>query len=601
MDDVQRQAGGPADRAEADLWVSPAALRAWCLDDPLLDWLNRFGRERGFIPDHERPGYDPELDFSRWITEKGLAFEAAVIDLLGRRATVKQIAAPGAAEVSSPERAAETLAAMGEGVPVISQAVLHDHVRKTFGAVDLLVRSDILAALFPAVADDELCRPATALGCPWHYRAIDIKYTTLPLDQEGYVQAAAKTGYVAQAWLYNQMLGALQGYRPPAAYLLGRGWVAGSGRLARRTAHCLDRPGKVGGERLVRGEPLEQLIERGLAWVRRLRRQGTAWDVHPPTVPELRPNLKNRRAQPWTHAVRELAYELGDITCVWGAGVSRRSFALAAGIESWRDARCSSATLGMDGADAPRVDAILAVNREADGPPVRPARVRAEEEHWRVPPPLEFYVDFETVNALDDDFQALPEVNATALIFMVGCGYLEAGEWRYRSFLARRLDVAAEAEMLNAWFAFMAEVRDRLAPGTTPPVIHWSPAETASLETAYNSARSRHPEAAWPDVAWFDFLKRVIKAEPVVVRGAMAFGLKAMAKALRAHGCIETEWGEGPVDGLGAMVAAWRADAWAKEKGRTLAEAPGMAEVIAYNETDCKVMMEVVRYLREHH
>ena len=109
----------------------------------------------------------------------------------------------------------------------------------------------------------------------------------------------------------------------------------------------------------------------------------------------------------------------------------------------------------------------------------------------------------------------------------------------------------------------MREVRDRLAPGSEPLVFHWSHAETSSFVTAYNAAIQRHPDRAknWMTLRWFDFLKQVIKEEPVVVRGALSFGLKAIAQAMRNLGLIETKWESGPVDGLGAMVGAlWCAD-----------------------------------------
>jgi hypothetical protein len=87
----------------------------------------------------------------------------------------------------------------------------------------------------------------------------------------------------------------------------------------------------------------------------------------------------------------------------------------------------------------------------------------------------------------------------------------------------------------------------------------------------------------------------------VVVRGAFGFGLKAVAKALHGHGLIETRWDDGPMDGLGAMVGAWWCAEEAQTAGIALADVPLMGEIARYNEVDCRVVMEIVRYLREHH
>ena len=135
-------------------------------------------------------------------------------------------------------------------------------------------------------------------------------------------------------------------------------------------------------------------------------------------------------------------------------------------------------------------------------------------------------------------------------------------------------------------------------PGGSPLVIHWSGAEPINFETAYNSARERHPDRAWTSPRWFDVLKRVFHAEPVVVRGAFGFGLKEIARALQGHCLIGTLWEDSSLDGLGAMTGAW----WSYEEGRgsgVLFERVDLMRVIVrYNEVDCQVLMEVMQFLR---
>jgi len=96
-------------------------------------------------------------------------------------------------------------------------------------------------------------------------------------------------------------------------------------------------------------------------------------------------------------------------------------------------------------------------------------------------------------------------------------------------------------------------------------------------------------------------LKEVIKEEPVVVRGALAFGLKAIAQAMHKLGFIETKWESGPVDGLGAMVGACWCASEATRTSVSLGQIDLMRGIQDYNEVDCKVMMEIVRYLRQNH
>lgn len=79
----------------------------------------------------------------------------------------------------------------------------------------------------------------------------------------------------------------------------------------------------------------------------------------------------------------------------------------------------------------------------------------------------------------------------------------------------------------------------------------------------------------------------------------MGFGLKAVAQAMHSHGLIETRWTDGPTDGLGAMVGAWYCLDAAAEAGCSLVEVDLMQDIQRYNEVDCKVMMEIVRHLRQ--
>ena len=212
-------------------------------------------------------------------------------------------------------------------------------------------------------------------------------------------------------------------------------------------------------------------------------------------------------------------------------------------------------------------------------------------------------MDFEFCSDLNDDFSKLPEKGGQPLIFMIGCGHMENEEWQFKSLVTENLSAGKEFGIIQEWVDHMRSVRDRLDPNNAiPRIFHWANAEPTVLDNAYNSARVRHQEHAdWPELGWYDFLKKVMQEEPVVVRDALGFGLKAVANALHSHGLIETNWADSPIDGLGAMIGAWRCEEEAREQGVPMSQFPLMKEVASYNEVDCKVMMEIVRYLRKNH
>ena len=594
----------PETDAHWDEWVSASQTRNHALGHPLIDWLDRHGEAHGFT----RDAVDERTDFGAFIMGKGLEFERVVVAHLRGLTDVRVILPEGASrsERRDPAAAEATFAALAEGVPIVFQGVLRDAETRTWGAPDLLVRSDVLADLFPdSLSANEAATPAPDLGIgARHYRVVDVKYSTLGLAAGGELgNSGSAPAYKVQTFLYNRALGRLQGYLPPESFLLGRGWTQTRRGETTRGDASMDRLAPVadGYASYVGGRLADQAAD-AVDWLRRMRREGHGWQALPePSVEELRPNGKADPG-PWKSAVGRILAEGEDLSRLWQAGPARRRKAHALGVTRWTDPRLTPEALGMSGAMAEKLRAQLEVNLDRAGPPVRPARVAAAREEW-LDPPLEFYVDFETVGDLDDDFARFPERGGQPLIFMVGCGHVEAGEWKFECFIADRLDEPSEARAIDDWFAHMAAVRARLAPGSRAMVVHWSPHETASLETAFDAAVKRHPEKDWrhPDWAWFDFLARVVREEPVVVRGAHGFGLKAVANAMHALGLVETKWDEGPVDGLGAMVGAWRCEREAANAGGRLIDVDLMRGIRRYNEVDCKAMMELVRYLRRHH
>ena len=253
-----------------------------------------------------------------------------------------------------------------------------------------------------------------------------------------------------------------------------------------------------------------------------------------------------------------------------------------------------------DSKHAQTLDNILFINKSQTTELIHPQKISAKEDVWRQSNKLEFYVDFETVSDLNDDFLQFPHRGGQAMIFMIGCGYVHNEQWYFECFIADSLDLPCEKTIIEQWIAYMKDKQQQLCPDTTMPLIyHWSPAEVSTFENAYRSAQTRHPQTFWPNLQWFDFLQEVIREEPVTFKGAFSFGLKSIAKAMYQQNLIQTNWSDGPTDGLGAMVAAWNAHNHRQRK--KLPEIELIQDIRKYNEVDCKVMMEIIQYLRINH
>src|SRR6266850_1044053 len=79
-------------------WVSATDTRNFSIQDPLLDWLELYGKYRGFHLDDDLPGYDERTDFIKFLFRKAAEFEAAVVHYIGNSTKVITISSsPGSA------------------------------------------------------------------------------------------------------------------------------------------------------------------------------------------------------------------------------------------------------------------------------------------------------------------------------------------------------------------------------------------------------------------------------------------------------------------------------------------------------------------------
>ena len=619
------QVTAPASEQDWQDWVSVGETRNWMLGDPLIDWLELYGDRLNAIPQADVDDYDPNLDFGKFVGEKASEFRAGILRLFEERHEAVRIGS-SREDAQRLDRARETFAAMQRGAPIIYRAVLRDAEHRAYGSADFLIRSDVLRGLFPDdISDMEAAVAAPDLGgSDWHYRVVNVKYMTLHLNAAGTeLGNGGNAALKAELYILNRMLARLQGYLPPASYALGRGWRREQRRQKFEGNSAMERLGPVPQNgSIARGVPIGDEVERALEWVRRVRTEGESWEILPtPSVPQLYPNMKSggdsdlmmgngggeseaggegESGEQWVSVKKRVASELKELTQLWRVGVAGREKAHEVGIYRWDDPRVTPDAVGVGGAtNGPVLEQLLAVN-VGDGPPVRPERIDVDREAWHETTTVEFYVDFEYCSDLDDDFAKLPEKGGQPLIFMIGCGHLENGEWRFKSLVTEYLTLTEETRIIDEWIEHMATVCQRLNPENSQPrILHWSHAET----NAYRRARERHgwPDR-WPELGWYDFWREVMLNEPVVVSGALGFGLKAVARAMRRHDLIETDWDDNnPVDGQGAMVGAWRCDAEARRLGIPMGELSLMKDIAAYNEVDCKAIMEIVRYLRANH
>lgn len=598
-------------------YVSASTVKNYLLQDPILDWFEEYGggkkRKYSNLSDDQnvnqskqskqfnQPNQSNKGDKKNPLFEGGINFENKINEHLRHKF------GPNLIEINTQGRggctrdnADRTISAMITGYHVILQGVVFNDFNKTNGTFDLIVRSDCVNNLFARqVLDDELVTlKAPKLSGNYHYIVIDIKWTTMTLCANGYTirNDGRFPSYKGQLAIYNCAIGNIQGYIPPKAYIMAKAWKIDKKNDYKEGYNSFDLLGEIDYSEFDY-KYINSTID-ALGWVRTVRKFGDTWDLYNPTVSEMYPNCSNKLDSPWTKEKQEVADRIGELTNIWHVTVKHRQNAHVHGIKSWKDPRCNSKIMGFttDGR-AKVVDALLDINR-SDTNVISPAIIQNNEFVWQTPGPTDFYIDFETANCCFHNPQLDIKNTKTEpdMVFMIGVGHIENNEFVYKVFYTNDLSLKEEERMFDEFSKYLVQKIKQLDPNLeyTPRLFHWGFAEQANV----NHVNDRHLDKyvkLFGFCQWVDMYKIFI-SEPIVVKGSLDFKLKHIGKAMHKHGLVATLWDDnGPSDGLGAMLSA--IECYQNNK----IQSPEYQLIIDYNKIDCKILWEMLCYLRQNH
>lgn len=628
IEEIAQTDGAPELYQNWNEWVAASQTRNFVLKDTILDWLEWHGKNKGlFMGRKFKLGTIPQfktrgLDFGSFLMRKGTEFEDAVMASLHKKfkGKIKEIA--NASQVRSVDKVLETLNEMRKGTPILVQGVLHNAENKTYGMPDLIVRSDYVNKLVKTavltkkqytiqadnlnVSTSSLPRRSgrkrrriTPSANKYHYVIVDIKLTTLKLRSDGIhlLTAGSIPAYKAQLCIYNEALGQLQGYTPSCAYVLGRKYnytkTIDKVKHVYAEDNCFAKLGTIDYQGI--DEEYVEQTAKAVEWIKDMRANGADWDINPPSRPELYPNMCNAMDSPWHKVKKDIAESIDEITNLWQCGVKRRDIAHENGIFKWTDTNLTAGIMGFkEGkSNTIKLDKMLEVNR-SDDIMVYPDIIQNNNQNWQDTNKIELYVDFEAVNDLTKDFSDLSKPGAS-MIFMIGVGWESpvSGSWKYKDFTMNRLTKAEERKCIRKFYKYVRKIENKF--NRKALLFHWGQFE----QTTFKAAQNRHNKL-W-NVEWFDFL-RVMRDEPIIIKGALNFSLKTITKAMYKNEMIEANYEDSAcADGLQAMVQAYECHKEAIRKDVSMIDLPKMQEIIKYNEIDCKTLYEIVNYLRDNH
>lgn len=596
-------------------WVSATAIKNYLLKDPLLDWLNIYYTNLGFN-EHSQQDTRPTIFISKKkeradgikneasklsiLFEMGNKFEAEVIKYIRNKFPNDIVRVIENIREVTQYDCSKTVNLMNDGVPILEQVPLYNNNNKTFGVADLVVRSDWINKLIEScpISNDDINIKASKLKGNYHYRVIDIKWTTMQLcaDGERIRNSQMFPAYKGQLTIYNAALGELQGYTPDKAYILAKAWKYEEKGIQYNGYNCFDLLGQIDFNTFDRKYINE--TKNAIEWVRNVRSNGSNWSCVPPTVEELYPNMCNLHDAPFHNIKRNLSDKLHELTSIWMVSVKNRKIAHKNGVFKWSDPKCSSKTLGINGKKiAPIVDSILKINN--CDILISPKKIQNNNYNWQTETEFDMYVDFETINSCfyHTDINLTNSKTENSVIFMIGVGYVENKEWKYKCFSMNSFSIQEEKKVIEEFISFV-ESKQKINK-TKPKLFHWGHAENS----VFLSSNKRHNNI-WTkrskNFIWIDFCK-IFQQEPIVIKGAKKFNLKEIASVMHKHKFIKTCWeSTGYSSGLSVMIDATNFYKSLENNDKNL-DMTILSNIQTYNEIDCKVVWEIVSYLRKSH
>lgn len=488
---------------------------------------------------------------------------------------------------------------MKKGIPIIYQAPLYNYDDNTQGIADLLVRSDYLdkLTLFPSyeyVENSSIIAPLLfneqnieySNTKTYHYVVIDIKFSTIPLrvDARHIQNTENYPAYKGQLCIYNRALGKLQGYTPDEAYIYGR-------RTKIRNILSQSSNERLGviNFSTIDNEYLH-LTDEAIKWIKLVKTEGHSWTLNPPCRPELYPNMSVDDNSWISHAKKEIAKNIKEITCVWNLGYKQRLKAHSKGIMSWDDSRCNCSEMEINGKNKETIDKILDINRIHNSQDetflLQPLKISINISQWT-----------ETENEMFVDFETLSDIfTNNEQIFLIGIYSLENNDkkYKYTSFLCKDKTKEEELRILEDFLNF---IQNKIRENKSSPLIRFWSAE----EKFWKRAINRHPELIYkyPNVnlIWTD-INLLFTQTPIVLRDCLNFKLKSIVSAMKKHGMIDTQLDSTCDNGLTAMVKANNCYDKCLKENSNVKDNIVMKDIINYNIFDCKAILDILTYLR---
>ena len=585
--------------------ISATKVRNYMLDDPLLDWLSFYKiRNINDIPliinQNEKKinnfKIKSESGFTKFIMDQGNIFEREVVNILKRKHQLIQVAEPFQARDYN--KYLKTIEFMKNGIEIIYQGVLIDTENNLYGCPDLLVRSDRINDIFKTnLSMDEVNQYSKVLDSNYFYIVVEIKHSTLYLSSNNVnlINCNSIPAYKGQLYIYNKILSKTQSINFGKTFVLGKKWILNKKNQTSSGNNFLEKLGQVDFDGY--DNHIIEKVSKAINWIKDMRTNGHNWRLLPtPSKHELYPNMKNEKDGDWRKLKNDLTKSINEITSVWMCGVKKRNIALEKNIFSWTDTNCNSRNLNFKPSKtSTTLDYILDINRQNND--MIWTNSLCDNDQWKYfgDDTMEFFIDYETINSNMGQCEINNNTigyNDKDIIFLIGIGYNDNG-WKFKKFLSKTNTISGELDMIKEFWECINSLLIKFNKSESV-FLHWTQAEPI----CYKKLQNRHEEKNLPNKNFYD-MYLLFKNNNIVVKGALNFSLKSIAKAMYKNNLISSSWDNSICsNGLNAMLLAYEQY---KNNNSISGLEPTMLEIIKYNEIDCKVLFEIMNYFRNNY
>jgi len=577
-------------------WSSLSDINNFIRNEPLLDYLNTYGT---YLLDNNRK--IQKNNFQILLTFQKNNFKKKIIDTISQLPNINKddiVKIATYDEIYSYNKVKDTKKHIKLGTPIIFNGVFHNHNNNTYGILDILVKNSYVDKIFP-----NLQLPIDIMNdvISNKYCLIMIKYVTLQLSSDGnYLLNNVSNKIIkSQSFLCNNALSHIQNYQNNISLVIGKKKKYRSKKESYVITNLFDNPGIIYYENNPLDMDITYKTQLALDWNKQLRSyNGNELQSQIQSI-ELQPNMKNNNDFPWSKVKKQLAEKNNEITLLWNVGMKEKNKLYEQNIFSWSDPRCNSKNMGLNQLSTKGIiiDKIISINKNNDTI-IEPEIITNNLNEWKENRTLEFFIDFETSDSYLEN--NLDNNTNGHFIYMIGCGWSLNGIWNHITLVSKRLEPQYEYEIIMQLFDIMNNLK-KSTGNTKINVYHWSHAEINFLKNGFK----RHnitDNSIFKDFQWTDLMK-VFMQEPIVIKGAFNFKLKEIASALYKHNLIQSIWDENNScnSGVNALVDGLLCHKEAVKKNKSMIQIPLMKNIITYNELDCKILWEILVYLRTKH